>query len=48
LQVASYEHVVRWAKAIDARPAVQRGKRVNRTWGPEEQQLAERHSPTDF
>jgi GST-like protein len=47
LQVASYEHVVRWAKAIDARPAVQRGKRVNRTWGPEEQQLAERHSPTD-
>lgn len=48
LQVASYEHVVRWAKSIDARPAVQRGKRVNRTWGPEEQQLAERHSPTDF
>ncbi|PSN18612.1 glutathione-dependent disulfide-bond oxidoreductase [filamentous cyanobacterium CCP5] len=44
----SYTHVVRWAKAIDDRPAVQRGRRVNRTWGPEEEQLPERHSDGDF
>ena len=31
LQVESYEHVQRWAKEIDARPAVKRGRRVNRT-----------------
>jgi len=48
LQVASYKHVVRWASEIQARPAVQRGLRVNKTWGPEEQQLAERHSAKDF
>lgn len=48
LDVASYENVVRWAQQIDARPAVTRGKRVNRVWGPEEDQLAERHSASDF
>jgi GST-like protein len=31
-----------------ARPAVARGRRVNRTWGPEAQQLKERHSASDF
>ena len=36
LDVASYENVVRWAKEIDARPAVQRGRRVNKMSGPEE------------
>jgi len=48
LDVASYRHVMRWAKEIDARPAVRRGRRVNRNWGPEEDQLPERHSAADF
>ncbi|HMM76028.1 MAG TPA: glutathione-dependent disulfide-bond oxidoreductase [Gammaproteobacteria bacterium] len=48
LDVASYRHVARWAQEIDARPAVQRGRRVNKTWGPEEQQLRERHDAGDF
>jgi len=48
LDVASYTHVVRWAKAIEARPAVARGRRVNRTWGPEAERVVERHSARDF
>ncbi|XQF89747.1 glutathione-dependent disulfide-bond oxidoreductase [Pseudoalteromonas espejiana] len=48
LDVTSYTHVMRWAKQISQRPAVKRGRRVNRTWGPEEEQLAERHSANDF
>ena len=48
LDVASYTHVVRWAKAIEARPAVQRGRRVNRPWGPEAERVPERHSAADF
>ncbi len=44
----SYTHVIRWAEEIDARPAVQRGRRVNRTWGPDEEQLPERHAASDF
>jgi GST-like protein len=48
LQVASYKHVVRWATEIETRPAVQRGRRVNRPWGPEETQVRERHSAADF
>ncbi len=48
LDVASYKNVVRWAKEIEKRPAVARGRRVNRTWGPEEEQLKERHSAKDF
>ena len=48
LDVASYAQVTRWAKAIEARPAVQRGRRVNRPWGPEETQVRERHGPQDF
>lgn len=48
LDVESYTHVVRWAKQIERRPAVKRGKKVNRVWGPEEDQLAERHSKNDF
>ncbi len=48
LDVASYENVVRWAKEIEQRPAVQRGRRVNRTWGSEENQLAERHDASDL
>jgi GST-like protein len=48
LDVASYTHVLRWANEIDARPAVRRGRRVNRTWGPEEKQMPERRSTADF
>jgi len=46
--VDTYTHVVRWAAEIAERPAVKRGQRVNRTWGPEEDQLRERHSASDF
>jgi GSH-dependent disulfide-bond oxidoreductase len=48
LDVASYTNVVRWAKEIEERPAVQRGRRVNRSWGPEETRVVERHSAKDF
>ena len=48
LDVESYTHVMRWAKQVERRPAVKRGRRVNRTWGPEDEQLAERHSKNDF
>ncbi|SQH78107.1 S-transferase [Shewanella benthica] len=48
LDVASYTHLQRWAKQIDERSAVQRGKIVNRTWGEEWEQLHERHSASDI
>lgn len=48
LDVESYTHVRRWANAIAERPAVKRGTRVNKAWGPEEEQLFERHSAADF
>jgi len=48
LQVKSYKNVVRWATEIEARPAVERGRRVNRPWGPEETRVVERHSAADF
>ncbi len=48
LQVNDYTHVQRWAKAILARPAVQRGRIVNRTHGEEWEQLENRHSATDI
>jgi len=48
LDVASYTHIQRWAKAIDARPAVQRGRMVNRSFGEPEMQLHERHDAGDF
>jgi GST-like protein len=48
LQVHEYMHVVRWADDIAQRPAVQRGRRVNRTWGAPESQLPERHEASDF
>ena len=48
LDVASYRHVVRWAEDIARRPAVQRGRRVNRTWGPEEERVPERHAASDL
>lgn len=48
LQVETYEHVQRWAREIDARPAVTRGRMVNRTFGEPEEQLHERHAASDF
>ena len=48
LDVESYKNVMRWAKKIDARPAVQRGRMVNRTSGEPETQLHERHDAGDF
>jgi GST-like protein len=48
LDAASYKHVVRWATEIEARPAVARGRRVNKTWGPEELRVPERHDAGDF
>jgi len=48
LDVASYKNVVRWANQIAERPAYKRGSRVNRPWGPEEEQVAERHSASDI
>lgn len=48
LDVNSYTHVQRWAEEIGERPAAKRGRRVNRTWGPEEKQMPERHSAADF
>ncbi|MBM7035470.1 glutathione-dependent disulfide-bond oxidoreductase [Vibrio ulleungensis] len=48
LDVASYKNVVRWAKQIDEREAVQRGRMVNRGWGEEWEQVPERHSAADI
>ncbi len=48
LDAASYTNVVRWADDIKRRPAVQRGRIVNRTWGEPEEQLHERHDASDF
>ncbi|MFS1703835.1 glutathione-dependent disulfide-bond oxidoreductase [Alteromonas sp. AMM-1] len=47
LQVNEYTHLQRWAKQIDARPAVRRGRIVNRTWG-DDGQVANRHSAHDI
>ena len=48
LSVQDYKHVQRWADAVEARPAVQRGRRVNRISGDPSQQLPERHDASDF
>jgi GST-like protein len=48
LDVASYTNVIRWALAIEERPAVSRGRRVNRPWGAEELRVPERHDASDF
>lgn len=48
LSVDQYKHVQRWADAILARPAVQRGRMVNRTFGDLASQLHERHDASDF
>jgi GST-like protein len=48
LGAAEYSHVKRWADQIWERRAVKRGWSVNRTYGPEDEQLAERHSAADL
>ncbi|MEJ5861972.1 glutathione-dependent disulfide-bond oxidoreductase [Pseudomonas farsensis] len=48
LAVHEYPNVQRWAETIAQRPAVQRGTRVNRTWGDEQTQVPERHSAADL
>ncbi len=48
LDVGSYTHVQRWVSDIVARPAVVRGQRVNRPWGPESERVAERHEASDL
>ncbi|ALR20693.1 glutathione-dependent disulfide-bond oxidoreductase [Sphingobium baderi] len=48
LDGASYKHLNRWAKEIDARPAVKRGRIVNKVSGPLDEQLHERHEARDF
>ncbi len=48
LDVQSYTHVARWANQINERPAVKRGRRVNKVWGDEDTQVAERHSASDL
>jgi GST-like protein len=48
LDAKSYTNVVRWASEIQKRPAVQRGQRVNRPWGPEAERVPERHSESDL
>jgi GST-like protein len=47
LDAKSYHNVVRWATEIRQRPAVQRGQRVNKVWGPEAERVPERHSARD-
>ena len=48
LQVQEYKNVQRWTDTIAARPAVKRGRMVNRTWGEPSSQLHERHDAADF
>jgi len=48
LGVHEYKHVIRWTDQIAERPAVQRGRMVNRTWGEPSSQLPERHDASDF
>ena len=48
LDVESYKNIMRWAEEVDARPAVQRGRMVNRAFGEPHTQLHERHDASDF
>ncbi|USD63349.1 glutathione-dependent disulfide-bond oxidoreductase [Vibrio sp. SCSIO 43140] len=48
LDVESYPNLIRWAKEVAERPAVKRGRIVNRVWGEEWETLAERHSAADI
>lgn len=48
LETDSYTHLMRWAKLVEQRAAVKRGRMVNRTWGEPHEQLHERHDASDF
>ena len=48
LDVGIYKNLKRWADVIEARPAVKRGRIVNKNWGDEAEQVPERHGPEDF
>jgi len=48
LDAKSYTNVVRWAREIEQRPAVRRGQRVNKVWGPEAERVPERHAASDL
>jgi GST-like protein len=48
LSVHEYTHVIRWAEQIGQRPAVERGRIVNKVWGDESKQLHNRHDASDF
>lgn len=48
LQTHEYKNVIRWTDQIAERPAVQRGRMVNRGWGEPSSQLIERHDASDF
>ena len=48
LSVHEYQHVIRWTDQIATRPAVRRGRMVNRAWGDPASQLPERHDASDF
>lgn len=48
LSVHEYTHVIRWTDQIAERPAVKRGRMVNRAWGEPSSQLPERHDASDF
>lgn len=48
LQVENYKNLRRWAQEILERPAVERGRKVNRAWGELSEQLHERHDAADF
>lgn len=48
LSAHTYTNVVRWTQEIEQRPAVQRGRMVNRSWGDLHEQLRERHDASDF
>ena len=48
LNVGEYKNLMAWAQKIDARPAVKRGRIVNKAWGEDHEKLADRHSAADF
>ena len=48
LEVSTYKNVTRWAREIEKRPAVSRGRRVNKVWGDEDLRVPERHKASDL
>ncbi|MEQ8604559.1 MAG: glutathione-dependent disulfide-bond oxidoreductase [Marivibrio sp.] len=48
LQVQDYKNLQRWTREIGKRPAVERGRMINRKWGDENTQMLERHGPADY